>query len=393
VNVRGQYYTGTAWHYFDVASAFDHRNRRVFKSFLDETTGKMAQSFFYYDVLDRLTEVRYTPDISSPGTYSVFQLFWLDGEMILYWQTDFPSAITSKRYGLHDETGRIYEMWNWPASGNASVVWIVNPSAWGNDTTVYNPTIFQPLVFAGQYQDRETAAYENDGSTIHRPGLSVNGFRTYDGFTGAYLQSDPFAEQTRTTYVYADSNPVGEKDRDGRMQASGINSCTDSCDTAPIDRYSACVGMCEGVGPGDTDGGGGGGGGGGSGGSGTVSGGGSGANPPSFPPNPGDPSDSQPDDDCTAGPAYTGTGCQNCYKYCQGQPLPTSGPYSWCHFLEDEVDCVHNFHEICIQSVCDNFATGPCGEACSLVYHTPSPHASGIGVFNQGVGQQGVIQR
>jgi hypothetical protein len=38
----------------------------------DETTLKTATWFFYYDAIDRLTEVRYTPDISSSSTYSFF---------------------------------------------------------------------------------------------------------------------------------------------------------------------------------------------------------------------------------------------------------------------------------------------------------------------------------
>jgi hypothetical protein len=42
VSVRGQYYTGGTWHHYDVASPFDHKNRRVFKSFYDETTAKTA---------------------------------------------------------------------------------------------------------------------------------------------------------------------------------------------------------------------------------------------------------------------------------------------------------------------------------------------------------------
>jgi hypothetical protein len=41
------------------------------------------------------------------------------------------------------------------------------------DTNKVGPTIFQPLLHAGQYQDVETTAYENDGVTIHRPGLGA----------------------------------------------------------------------------------------------------------------------------------------------------------------------------------------------------------------------------
>ena len=96
INVRGQYKTGAGWHFYDVASAFDGRNRRVFKSFLDETTNVTSAWFFYYDPSDRLTEVTYTPDASKPATYSTIQLFWLDERPVMYWQTDYPSATTSK---------------------------------------------------------------------------------------------------------------------------------------------------------------------------------------------------------------------------------------------------------------------------------------------------------
>lgn len=82
----------------------------MFKSFYDETTSKTANWYFYYDSSDRLTEVRYTPDSSISSTYSVFQLFWLGGHSTLYWQIDYPSVTTSKRYTSTDETGRIYEL-------------------------------------------------------------------------------------------------------------------------------------------------------------------------------------------------------------------------------------------------------------------------------------------
>jgi RHS repeat-associated protein len=220
VNVRGQYKTGGAWHYYDVASAFDQRNRRVYKSFYDETTLKTATWFFYYDAVDRLTDIRYTPDISISGTYSVFQLFWLETKLVLYWQSDYVSntlSATSKRYVASDETDRPIQLWNWPSTGDATRVWAINPSAWGADTFIVGATVFQPVVFAGQYRDVETAAYENDGATIHRQGLALNGYRSYDAFTGSYMQVDPLAADTWSSYVYADSNPVGKQDPTGRM--------------------------------------------------------------------------------------------------------------------------------------------------------------------------------
>jgi hypothetical protein len=39
--------------------------------------------------------------------------------------------------------------------------------------------------------DSETTALQNNGTTLHRPGVAWNAFRTYDPFTGGYLQVDP----------------------------------------------------------------------------------------------------------------------------------------------------------------------------------------------------------
>jgi RHS repeat-associated protein len=212
VTVTGQYYTGSAWDSYTVTSAFDAQNRRVFKAFVDTTTGKQAQWFFYYDPMDRLTEVRYTPDISASSTYSVFQLFWLGDRLTAYWQTDYPSTTTSRRYVGTDESGRPIDMWSWPSSGNAARVWNINPSAWGFDTLQTGSSIYQPVLLAGQYQDGETVAWQNDGATVHRPALALNGHRTYDAFTGNYLQMDAVVESTWDPYGYAGSNPVGHAD-------------------------------------------------------------------------------------------------------------------------------------------------------------------------------------
>jgi RHS repeat-associated protein len=237
INVRGQYPVGAGvFHYYDVASAFDAKNRRVYKSFLDETTLKTAQWFFEYDALDRLTEVRYTPDSTVPATYSLFQLFWLGDRMVAYWQTDYPAATTTARYVGTDESGRPIDMicWNAPSNhGNCPRVWAVNPSAWGFDTNVVGPGVYQPLLFAGQYVDAETAAYENDGVTVHRPGVALNGYRTFDAFAGSYLQVDPMASETRSSYLYVWSDPVGGSDRLGledTQQDAGISSTSVACD-------------------------------------------------------------------------------------------------------------------------------------------------------------------
>jgi RHS repeat-associated protein len=219
-NVRGEYKPGASWNFYDVASAFDAKNRRVFKSFYNETTLKTATWFFYYDALDRLTEVKYTPDTSAAATYSMFQLVWLGDKLVAYWQTDYPSVTTSKRYVSTDEMNRPVDMMSWPASGVAIRVWTINPDAWGNDTVLVGSSVFQPILFAGQYKDDETLAWQNDGTTKHRPGVVLNGFRTYDPWTGSYLQVDPLVDSTWSSFTYVNGNPVGMIDRDGRLMIS-----------------------------------------------------------------------------------------------------------------------------------------------------------------------------
>ncbi len=227
-NVRGRFKSGGLWETYDVTSAFDARNRRVFKSFTNVRTGAQAQWFFYYDVHDRLVEVRHTPNTGSSGTYSVFQLFWLQNRLASYWQTDYPSAATSKRYVGTDESERPIDMWSWPSSGDGARVWAINPRAWALDTNKVGPTVFQPILFAGQYQDSETMAPLDDGTTVHRPGIALNGFRTYDPWTGSYLQVDPLVDSTWSTYVYADSDPVGKADD------SGLSVCLPESCTTPL---------------------------------------------------------------------------------------------------------------------------------------------------------------
>jgi RHS repeat-associated protein len=194
----------------------------VFKSFLDNTTLAQAQWYFYYDPMGRLVEVRYTPNAASSGTYSQFQLFWVGRRLVLYWQTDYPSVTTTRRYVGTDEAERALDMWTWPSSGNASRVWAVDPSAWGFDSNKVGPTVFQPIVFAGQYSDIETVALESNGTTVHRAGVVLNGFRTYDSFTGGYLQVDPVVPETRSSYGYVDSNPVCRSDPAGLEKDDGL---------------------------------------------------------------------------------------------------------------------------------------------------------------------------
>jgi RHS repeat-associated protein len=232
LNVHGKYKTGGSWHEYDVGSAFDHKNRRVFKFFLDNTTGVRSDWWFYYDALDRLVEVWYVPVAGQWSTYSIFHFSWLEDRLVGFAQSDFPSGTVTKRYVNTDESGRPIDMWSWPSSGNATRVWAINPSAWGFDTNLVGPTVYQPVLFAGQYSDPETAAFEDDGTTRHRPGLVANGFRTYDPFIAAYLTVDPRVAKTWSPYGYAQTNPVGNSDPRGLTTCSAPpNESTDwECD-------------------------------------------------------------------------------------------------------------------------------------------------------------------
>lgn len=214
-NVReigGFRWNGSSWVVYFSYSGFDARNRRIYKSV--SSGGTQSSWYYYYDPLDRLTEIRYTPNTSSSSTYTIFQLLWLGDRLTGYWQTDYPMATTTKRYVATDETGRPMEMWSLPPAGDSARVWAIDPSAWGFDTNLVGVTVFQPILFAGQYQDTETASYLASG-TLQRPALALNGYRTYDPFTGSYLQVDPLVPRTWSSYGYVDSNPVGSKDPKG----------------------------------------------------------------------------------------------------------------------------------------------------------------------------------
>src|SRR5688572_9323201 len=96
------------------------------------------------------------------------------------------------------------------------------------DTNGVGPTVFQPFLFAGQYQDVETATYADATGTLHRPAIALNGHRTYDVFTGSYLQVDPLIDTTWSTYVYVNGDPVGQRDPDGLL------GCGESAPAPPI---------------------------------------------------------------------------------------------------------------------------------------------------------------
>ncbi|MCB9564126.1 MAG: RHS repeat protein [Kofleriaceae bacterium] len=184
-NVRqmtGYRYSWPWWYSYTITNAYDQKGRRVFKSYV--SGGSEAQWFFYYDLDDRLVEVRYTPNISSPSTYTIFQFYWMGERPVAYWQIDYPSVTTTRRYYVADDDNRVLEVWSWPTSGASARVWAANPDRGGWDEVVAGATLFQPLRGANgrEYEEVETTAW--NGTTPLRPPLRI-------GRAGAGYSFDP----------------------------------------------------------------------------------------------------------------------------------------------------------------------------------------------------------
>ena len=215
LTITGEYWTGAAYHDYTLANAYDERNRRIFKSFVDEeeTCGFKeceAQWFFYYDVYDRLVMVKHTPDITASSEYTIYEFFWIGQRPVAYFQIDYPGATTTRRFTHSDELNRPVDVWSWPTSGDASRVWAINPDLFGWDYVVTGSSVYQPLRFPGQYIDEETAStFVRKGTFFNaRPPLHENRHRYYDPYTGTYLQVDPKVEDTWEAYTYVGQNPV-----------------------------------------------------------------------------------------------------------------------------------------------------------------------------------------
>jgi RHS repeat-associated protein len=215
-----------------MVNAFDHKNRRVFKSVLDEVTGVESQYFLYYDLQDRLIEVKYTPSIADSSTYQMVQFYWIGQRPVAWVQTTYPAATVSRRFFHSDELNTPQEGWSWPASGSAARVWAMDNDAFGWTDLLTGGQIYQPLRFPGQHYDEETSVrYWNAGQGHYqalRPALHDNRHRVYDPFSGTYLQTDPRVSSSWNTYAYASNNavmktdPLGLEDEDSCPPGSPI---------------------------------------------------------------------------------------------------------------------------------------------------------------------------
>lgn len=105
------------------------------------------------------------------------------------WATAFPAATTA-RYFMHaDEANRVIEMYNWPASGDATRVWAVNPDVFGWDSYAQTGP-YQPFRLNNLINDDGTIAWKIDTGTLNfnRPELLIGRGVHYDPMTGTMLQ-------------------------------------------------------------------------------------------------------------------------------------------------------------------------------------------------------------
>ena len=233
----------TVIHNYTVSNAYDHKNRRVFKSLLDTTATPNVESqyFYYYDLSDRLIEIKYTPDITDSSTYQIWQLYWIGSRPVAIFETTYPAASVARRFFHTDHLDTPLEMYSWPNSGDAGRAWAYNPDAFGWGDVLVGAPKYQPLRFPGQLCDEETTAvYFDSGTSTYknaRPPLSDNRYRVFDPFVASYLQSDPKVSQSWNAYAYADSCPVMKTDQLGldSDNCPGDGSTCQSPDTIVIE--------------------------------------------------------------------------------------------------------------------------------------------------------------
>ena len=185
--ITGQRWNGSAWVNWTITNAYDHKGRRVFKDYTEGST--TAHYFFYYDLDDRLIEIKHTPNISLSSTYSLFQFHWIGSRPAIYYQTDYPSVTTTRRYLYSDDQHRVLDAWTWPNSGSTSRVWAINPDANLWDEIILGSGIFQPLRGAQQdFYESETTAWST--STVpHRPPVHLGTLGYFDPLTATGLQA------------------------------------------------------------------------------------------------------------------------------------------------------------------------------------------------------------
>src|SRR5688572_24464611 len=224
--VSGKARAAFFWFDYVITSAYDHRDRRVFRSY-KSSTGDESQWYFYYDVEDRLIEIKYIPIVSNPTNYQVFQFYWLDKRPVAQFVTFYPSATTS-RFFLHaDHQNRPLEMFDWPTTGNSTLVWAINPSEFGWDDPEYNyGFVFQPLRLNAAYQEEGTRSLYDVGLEDRPSFVSMSGI-LFDPMTASDTQR--VGAWPNESYSHRVHSPIKSLQLQGPVQVTSAADTLTTC--------------------------------------------------------------------------------------------------------------------------------------------------------------------
>jgi hypothetical protein len=191
-----------------------------------------SQTFYYYDLQDRLIEVKNIPNTADPTAYSIYNFYWLEERPVAMWAFESTSGVIA-RYFMHtDEANRVLEVYSWPTSGDATRVWALNPDEFGWDVTVASSLTYQPLRLNNAILDDQIRAPQSFDAFTHvttydRPGLLVRG-AVHDPLLGVSLQST--GGWPSEAYAMADHNPKYNRNPPDETDATCNNCGCECCD-------------------------------------------------------------------------------------------------------------------------------------------------------------------
>jgi hypothetical protein len=189
--VSGMFASGFNARNYRITYAYDHKDRLVFRSFVNLFNSAENTTFYYYDVQDRLIEVKHTPSVGNPGTFTIYNFYWLGQRPVAQWATALPGGSTARYFFHTDEANRVLEVSSWPDSGDASIVWALDPDVFGWDSVVASTGIYQPLRLNNLIEDPQTLAWKvvsSDTFVRDRPALLISRGAHYDPMFATTLQ-------------------------------------------------------------------------------------------------------------------------------------------------------------------------------------------------------------
>jgi hypothetical protein len=207
--VSGMFASGFNARNYRITYAYDHKDRLVFRSFVNLFNSAENTTFYYYDVQDRLIEVKHTPSVGNPGTFTIYNFYWLGQRPVAQWATALPGGSTARYFFHTDEANRVLEVSSWPDSGDAAVVWALDPDVFGWDSVVASTGIYQPLRLNNLIEDPQTLAWKvvsSDTFVRDRPALLISRGAHYDPMFATTLQQ--FSRYPDEPYGLAKHNPT-----------------------------------------------------------------------------------------------------------------------------------------------------------------------------------------